>query len=62
MVGLIDIDNRISIDVSTVPRILNRTPNIIKVTKKSRSMVLNIATELGYATAGSDSLSYRIIF
>jgi len=49
-VGLIDIANRVGVGVSTVSRILNGTPNSIKVTEKTRKMVLDIATDLGYAS------------
>jgi len=49
-VRLIDIAKQVGVGVSTVSRILNGTPNSIRVTEKTRSMVLNIAQDLGYAS------------
>jgi len=47
---LIDIAKRAGVGVSTISRVLNGTPSSIKVTEKTRKNILNIATELGYAS------------
>ena len=49
-VRLIDIAKRVGVAVSTVSRVLNGSPNSVKVTDKTKSMVLEVASELGYAS------------
>ena len=49
-VRLIDIAKRVGVGVSTISRVLNGTPSSIKVTQKTRETILDIATELGYAS------------
>ena len=49
-VRLADIAKRVGVAVSTVSRILNGTPNNVKLTEKTKKEVLAVATELGYAS------------
>ncbi len=49
-VRLADIAERVGVAVSTVSRILNGTPNSVRVTDKTRKRVLDTAAELGYAS------------
>jgi len=49
-VRLIDIAKRVGVAVSTVSRVLNGTPNNVKVTDKTKNKVLKVAAELGYAS------------
>jgi len=49
-VRLVDIAKRVGVAVSTVSRVLNGTPNNVKLTEKTKKEVLAVATELGYAS------------
>ena len=49
-IRLIDIAKRVGVAVSTVSRVLNGTPNNVKLTEKTKKEVLAVATELGYAS------------
>lgn len=49
-VRLSDIAERVGVGISTISRVLNGTPSSIKVTDKTRKMILDVAMELGYAS------------
>lgn len=49
-VKLIDIANRVGVAISTVSRVLNGAPSSIRVTGKTKSEILRVASELGYAS------------
>lgn len=49
-VRLTDIAREVGVAVSTVSRILNGTPNSVRVSDKTRQKVIEIASELGYAS------------
>jgi len=49
-VRLVDIAKRVGVAVSTVSRILNGTPNNVKLTEETKKKVFAVASELGYAS------------
>ena len=49
-VRLIDIAKRVGVSTSTVSRILSGSPNSVKFTSKTKSKILKVASELGYAS------------